>query len=158
MAGREPTLQTIPWESTYRLEHRTANKGDYRQPDRADVVDQVTRDVRTADRGHGVRSQSPRHCVVRTIRGCWRRSHIRTARGAHRREAEAASPWFIGGCDPGDFPNPPDGPWVIAALLPDLPFFQRQASASENLECHAAFAEVSVAYKGYPKDGGHDQR
>jgi len=33
------------------------------------------------------------------------------------RETVATAPWFIDGCDPGDFRSPPDGPWVIAALL-----------------------------------------
>ena len=32
----------------------------------------------------------------------------------------AAAPWFIEGWDPADFRNPPDVPWVIAALLPAL--------------------------------------
>ena len=31
------------------------------------------------------------------------------------RETVAAASWFIEGCDPGDFRNPPDGPWVISA-------------------------------------------
>ena len=36
------------------------------------------------------------------------------------RETVAAAPWFIEGCDPADFRNPPDVPWLIAALLPAL--------------------------------------
>ena len=36
------------------------------------------------------------------------------------RETVAAAPWFIDGCDPGDFRDPPDGPWMMAALLPAL--------------------------------------
>ena len=36
------------------------------------------------------------------------------------RETVAAAPWFIEGWDPADFRNPPDVPWVIAALLPAL--------------------------------------
>ena len=27
---------------------------------------------------------------------------------------------MIDGCDPSDFRNPPDGPWVIMGLLPAL--------------------------------------
>ena len=34
--------------------------------------------------------------------------------------AVAAAPWFIEGCDPGDFRNPPDGPWGISAWLSAL--------------------------------------
>ncbi|MCY3677484.1 MAG: hypothetical protein OXH66_07765 [Gemmatimonadetes bacterium] len=42
--------------------------------------------------------------------------------GARRawRETVAMAPWFVDGCDPADFHNPPDGPWVLAALLPAL--------------------------------------
>lgn len=37
------------------------------------------------------------------------------------RETVAAVPWFIDGCDPGDFRrDPPDGPWAIVALLSAL--------------------------------------
>ena len=36
------------------------------------------------------------------------------------RETAAAAPRSIDGCDPGDFLGPPDGPWVLMALLPAL--------------------------------------
>ena len=36
------------------------------------------------------------------------------------RETVAAAPWFYEGCDPDDFRNPPDDPWVITAWLSGL--------------------------------------
>ena len=82
--------------------------------------------------------------------GGWRCSRIRTARASCKhaslprtggpwrvlavaegggdgpqrawRETVATVPWFADGCDPSDFRNPPDGPWVITALLPELAY------------------------------------
>ncbi|MCY3808619.1 MAG: hypothetical protein OXG58_04135, partial [Gemmatimonadetes bacterium] len=50
---------------------------------------------------------------------------VAPARGAHGAKTVATAPWFIDECHPGDFHNPPDGPWVIAALLPELAYHPR---------------------------------
>ena len=56
------------------------------------------------------------------------------------RETVAAAPWFIEGCDPGDFRDPPDGPWVIAALLPALAAHPEAMEWREDVEQCIAWA------------------
>ena len=36
------------------------------------------------------------------------------------RETVAASSWFIEGCDPAEFRDPPDGPWMMGAFQDGL--------------------------------------
>ncbi len=130
-----------------RLEHWTANTGHYRQSDRSEMADHVTR---AYGRLIAVAGAFATPAPLRGPDDPWRLqvlAHLHGPRvlqarivapdglavavlavaegggaGPRRawRETVATAPWFIDGCDPGDFRNPPDGPWVIAALLPAL--------------------------------------
>ena len=130
-----------------RLEHWTANTGHYRHSDRSEVVDQVTRaygrliaaagafatpaPLRGPDdpwrlevlaHPHGPRVLQARIVAPDGLPVAVLAVAEGGGAGPRRawRETVATAPWFIDGCDPGDLRNPPDGPWVIAALLPAL--------------------------------------
>ena len=130
-----------------RLEHWTANTGHYRHSDRSEVADHVTpaygRLIAAAGafatpaplRGpddpwrlhvlahpHGPRVLQARIVAPDGLPVAVLAVAEGGGAGPRRawRETVATAPWFIDGCDPGDFRNPPDGPWVIAALLPAL--------------------------------------
>ena len=129
------------------LEHWTANAGYYHLSDRAEVVDDVTPAYgRLIAAAGAFATPAP----LRSREDAWRLEvlthphgpRVLRARilapdgqpvsalavaedgggGARRawRETVAAAPWFVDGCDPGDFRDPPDGRWVMAALLPAL--------------------------------------
>lgn len=129
------------------LEHWTANTGNRRYSDRSEVVDHVTRAYgRLIAAAGAFATPAP----LRGPDDPWRLevlAHPHGPRVLHARivapdgqpvavlavgegggagprrawrETVATAPWFIDGCAPGDFRNPPDGPWVITALLPAL--------------------------------------
>ena len=127
-----------------RVEHRTVNTGQYRQSDHSGMTRSLTRaygrliaaagafatpaPLRSRDdpfrlevleHPHGSRVLRARIlapdeepiAVLAVAEGA--------GAGPRRawRETVAAAPWFIDGCDPSDFRDPPDRPWVIVALL-----------------------------------------
>lgn len=131
-----------------RVEHWTVNTGQYRQSDHSGMTRSLTRAYGRLIAGAGAfatpaplrRRDDPfRLEVLAHPHG----SRVLQARilapddapiatlavaegvgaGPRRawRETVAAAPWFIDGCDPSDFRrDPPDGPWVIVALLSAL--------------------------------------
>ena len=127
-----------------RVEHWTVNTGQYRQSDHSGMTRSLTRaygrliaaagafatpaPLRSRDDPFRLEVLAHPH-GPRVLRACILApdeepiAMLAVAEGAGAgprrawRETVAAAPWFIDGCDPGDFRDPPDGPWVIVALL-----------------------------------------
>lgn len=127
------------------LEHWNANTGYYRQSDHSGVTDSVTRGYGRLIAVAGALGtpaplrgpDDPWHLHVLAHPHC---PHVLKAQivapddlpvatlavaqgsgdGPRRawRETVDAAPWMLDGCDPVDFGDPPDGPWVMTALLP----------------------------------------
>ena len=130
-----------------RLEHWTANTGHYRQSDCSEMADHVTRAygrliaaagafatpaplrgpddpwrLKVLAQPHGPRVLQARIVAPDGLPVAVLAVAEGGGAGPRRawRETVAMAPWFIDGCEPDDFRNPPDGPWVIAALLSAL--------------------------------------
>lgn len=131
------------------LEHWTVNTGGHYQSDRSEVVDDVTAaygrliaaagafatpaPLRDPDDSWRLEvlahPHGPRVLQARIVAPDGRPVAVLAVAegggdGPQRawRETVATAPWCTDGCDPGDFRNPPDGPWVITALLPELAY------------------------------------
>lgn len=149
------------------LEHWNANTGYYRQSDGSGYADHMTRaygrliaaagafatpaPLRGPDdpwrmhvlaHPHGPRVLQAR--IVAPDESPIAVLAVAEGGGAGQRRAwhdtVAAAPWLIDGCDPGDFRDPPDSPWVIMALLPALANHPQAVEWLEEVEQLIAWA------------------